>query len=192
MKKLLILMLVLGLTSLASAAMTLQISVNGEKNPVDSQFVVLDVPSGHLVLDIWTTGPITPAGGAEGYYALVCRTTGGTITGGIHIPAKPIDELGVVIYDDAVGGGVPGLPEGENGVWGGVVLTGLGTYAAGDTIFDEIDFHCEGMGDVIITLYETDFVGAPVFMDSVVIHQIPEPATMLLLGLGGLFLRRRK
>jgi len=29
-------------------------------------------------------------------------------------------------------------------------------------------------------------------MDSQIIHQIPEPITLALLGLGGLFLRRRK
>jgi len=79
MKKLLILMLVLGLTSSASAlCTTLQISVNGEKNPVDSQIIV--VPSGYLELDIWTTADIPPAG--EGMYALAVKTADATISGG--------------------------------------------------------------------------------------------------------------
>jgi hypothetical protein len=41
MKKLLILMLVLGLTSVAGAA--LHISVNGNMNPIDSQYTLLPI-----------------------------------------------------------------------------------------------------------------------------------------------------
>lgn len=43
--------------------------------------------------------------------------------------------------------------------------------------------------DAVITLLDS---GTFAVMDSVVIHQIPEPITFALLGLGGLFLRRRK
>jgi hypothetical protein len=51
----------------------------------------------------------------------------------------------------------------------------------------EYMFHCTGLGDVSITLWE-DY-GMP---DAILIHQVPEPATIMLLGLGGLLLRRRK
>ena len=44
---------------------------------------------------------------------------------------------------------------------------------------------------MVIELYTTDF-GTSELVDAVVIHQIPEPATIALLGLGGLLLRRRK
>jgi hypothetical protein len=66
---------------------------------------------------------------------------------------------------------------------------------AGQKLFDLFTFHCEGPGDVVIQLlgtstYETWDGGV---LSSVTIHQvIQEPMTMGLLGLGGLFLRRRK
>jgi hypothetical protein len=46
----------------------------------------------------------------------------------------------------------------------------------------DVGFHCEGPGDA--TLYLVDNNGE--ILDSQVIHQIPEPMTITLLGLGGL------
>jgi len=187
MKKLLSLLLVLGLASIANGlATTLQISVNGDKEPLDSEWIIIEVPSGMLTLDIWTTADIS-AGVNEGYFALTCLIVKGTITGGVsQFPTEP----GLAIMDDAVGNGVP-VPQGENGVWGLVSTTGvIPLFPAGSTLFDLINFHCEGAGDAIIRLWEVS--GDPILLDTVVIHQIPEPASMLLLGLGGLLLRRRK
>jgi len=62
-------------------------------------------------------------------------------------------------------------------------------------VVDGIVFHCDGPGDVTLKLVNIfdDGSGAVITpYDEVVIHQIPEPMTLGLLGLGGLFLRRRK
>ena len=186
MKKLLILMLVLGLASVASATTdSLQISVNGEKEPINTEIWITEVPSGMLTLDIWTTADIS-AGVGEGWFALSCLTEKGTIWGGIINPIYAGDGA---IYDDAAGNGVP-LPQGENGVFGQIGVIDPPVIPAGTTIFDLINFHCEGPGDAIITLWEVSDV--PYMLDQVIIHQVPEPASMLLLGLGGLLLRRRK
>lgn len=53
----------------------------------------------------------------------------------------------------------------------------------------EVDFHCTLEGDVYI--YLTDGTGY-VIEDAILVHQVPEPMAIMLLGLGGLFLRRRK
>jgi hypothetical protein len=72
-------------------------------------------------------------------------------------------------------------------------------------VLDNIIFHCNASGNVTLTLLQviaTDtgnmddefneiYTYSPGIFDTQVIHQIPEPFTMGLLGLGGLFLRRR-
>jgi hypothetical protein len=96
--------------------------------------------------------------------------------------------------DDAVGFGMP-IPEGENGIWGLISLLATSGSAPAGIYFDDILFHCEAQGDVVVKLYTVDpYFIAATLVDSVIIHQvpIPEPMTVALLGLGGLFLRRRK
>jgi hypothetical protein len=53
-----------------------------------------------------------------------------------------------------------------------------------------IVFTCTGEGDVVLTLGDPMFT--PIESTQITITQTPEPMTMALLGLGGLFLRRRK
>jgi hypothetical protein len=60
--------------------------------------------------------------------------------------------------------------------------------APAGTVIDNLIFHCVAPGDVTLTLSDIDLN----VWEQVVIHQIPEPMTLGLLGLGGLFLRRRK
>ena len=56
-------------------------------------------------------------------------------------------------------------------------------------VIDGLAFHCVGEGDVTLTLLNgLDFS----VLDALTITQVPEPITFALLGLGCLFLRRRK
>jgi hypothetical protein len=181
MNKLLALLLVLTVTSVASA--TLQISVNGNLEPVDSEIII--EPSDVITLDIWTDAVINPFEAIT--WMLVCDVTGGTISGGVSVhPAMTIS--GPTTQFPAI---VP--PQGEEGIWGIAANTTITPVPAGTVLADLIEFHCERPGDVVISLYDAPDGSPPTqLFDSVIIHQIPEPASMLLLGLGGLLLRRRK
>jgi hypothetical protein len=186
MKKLLVLMLVFGMTSMASAV--LQISVHnyppgGETwdplNPPESEIWI--GTGQYLQLDVWTTTTID-SGVGEGYFLLGVLPAEGTLSGGV---SKWPNESGVNYYS---GLGDNYLPGGEKGD-----LLTIATFSPiTGTVFDEILFYCVGAGDAVVHLYETDWT-TPTLLDTVIIHQVvPEPMTIALLGLGGLFLRRRK
>ena len=177
MKKVLVLLLIFALASVASAA--LQISVNGDKDPTESEWGIL--PSQELVLDIWTDSDITPGVG-EGWWALVANPVDATISGG----AAQLAEPGLGIYPGPVPAANP-----NGGVYGLIALSTLPTIAADTTIYDGIIFHCNSDQDVVVTLLFGAGIGAWTPVDTAIIHQ-PEPMTIALLGLGGLFLRRRK
>ena len=174
MKKFLVLMLVLGLTSSASAVLSnITLSLDGA-TPAPSDITLY--PSDTVIIDIHH---------------------GATDTGLAYLYFGPIDDdvytlSNAVVLDPAgdlksyvqyVEAGYDGFevtvddtdPEVMPNITVGVIF--------------EVTLHCEGAGDVAIALYDSDFASV---LDSMTIHQIPEPMTVALLGLGGLFLRRRK
>jgi hypothetical protein len=199
MKKFLVLMLVLGMSTMASAA--LQLAVGTDTDPVNSEYTLN--ASNHLSFGIWTTTNINYL---SGFDFLLVATTGGSFnylsgtvvstdqgvtlsTGGnahwflgSSSGILPANEEGLGFHafcmtfvDDGEGGGLP-IP-------------------AGSTLFSSFDFHCDGpTGDTMISLYRLAAdMSTKTLVDSVIVHQvIPEPMTMALLGLGGLFLRRRR
>jgi len=188
MKKLLVLALVLSVASMASAA--LQISVNGDNTAAP----ITLAPSDTAILGIWTDAAIQYQAGT--YYVLVANVNGGSIdylTG-----AAVLADSGVMVEHSVdaqgftAGTGIDVLPP-MNGLGGGAFIMDLTAgVTAGTNLLGGIVFHCNAPGDVVIQLFETDFATITL-VDSAVIHQlVPEPMTMGLLGLGGLFLRRRK
>ncbi len=168
MKKLLVVMLVLAMASVANAALLL--SVNGTVDPPETE--VWMTPSEWAVIDVYSDGQtqsdtevwLTIVGPGE------MDVTNGTVYGVVD-PEKLFEVDAGLIYIDLV---IPGQPEPP--IPEGVVV-------------DLMDFHCTGPEDVILLLGSAP--GASDF-DTQVIHQIPEPMTIVLLGLGGLMLRRRK
>jgi hypothetical protein len=182
MKKLLLLVLVLGLTSAANAAIEplLNLTVDGVDVGAEYTMTVGSV----IEVGVNSDG----IGGTNGKYAaaLVINMLGSDTGTGIFLDSM------MTIYDGAgeplehLTGGMaipvaPGVRSARatNAVLDDYVLAGIG--------FD-FGFECTGLGDVSITLIDDVF--GPV--DTLIIHQIPEPITFALLGLGGLFLRRRK
>jgi hypothetical protein len=187
MKKLLILVLVLGMASMAGAG--LQISVDGDPEPIDSEIFI--APSDELVLDIYATGGDT----GDSFWVLIVDDLVGTIdpySGIVNIPPAPDASM---LLGSLVDNWLDGFFPGQNGIVGTVgAYSAFPPYPDG-VYFDGIIFHCEAIGDALIQLVEIDgelWEPTGVIFDSVIIHQIPEPATIALLGLGGLLLRRKK
>ena len=168
MKKFVFMLAVLEIANVANAALLL--SVDGVVDPPESEITLLE--SETVIIDIYSDGQTM----GEGTWLSVEGP--GTITsvpnGVNHVNTYYgiFDVYGMVFIDLAqlIAPPVPPLPEG--------------------TLVDGIIFHCTGIGDVTLTL--TNEAGDIVY-DTQVIHQdVPEPVSIALLGLGGLFLRRRK
>ena len=169
MKKLLVLMLVLGMAAGANA--TIKLSVGGQDAP-DEIYIV---PCTTIVIDI-TSNDAEPYGS---WLVLenAPSTLGEFVPPGRIMPAAGKD-ASMIDYG----------PQGYPGWW----LCEAKSFDPGLPVIAgkhfEMDFHCTDYGDVIITLRSYDETE----VDRLVIHQIPEPVSMVLLGLGGLLLRRRK
>jgi len=193
MKKVLALVLVLGLASIANASLFtggLQISVNGAY-PDE----VTVKPSDTVVLDIAVGG--IPAGGYVDW-VMVAIDGPGSLDASKFTSPFPNDEVNysVSAYNDAAGNGMP-IPPDDLASLSSSIFGGLYAYTTaipqGATLFDNILFHCDGEGEVIVKIYSLDDSFTQLTLqDSVLIHQIPEPMTMSLLALGGLGLLRRR
>jgi hypothetical protein len=88
--------------------------------------------------------------------------------------------------------GVP-VPAGTDGVYVGVFDFGA-AYPAGSTIVDGLSVTGLVAGNYLATLYNVDLDGTTILgtAGTLNVTVTPEPATLALLGLGGLLLKRRK
>jgi len=185
MKKLLVLALVLSMATMANAALVL--SVGGATDVTEITIMPIDTIS----LDIATLDAIPYLSGS--YAAIVA---GPLATIDLQSGLTVVADSGCTLEHSApVSEFVTGLPEGTDGM--GVNAFAMDMTAgivAGTTLFDSIIMHCGGPGDTMILLLQlNDSFEVVGIMDQVIVHQIvPEPMTLGLLGLGGLFLRRRK
>ena len=203
MKKLLILMLVFAMASLASAGMLdLMITSQGPvdwdpqgapvTNPIDPTKVITLQPSEWIDLDIFWISP-----GIELFTASVdIDVTGpGTLNMDYLTWPQGVWDVGFSQITENVAGKSYTIE---------LVAALFGLPGQVDPVIalDHILFHCDGPGGVLITLTENpttstggsmDFNGDPVELGPAVqVSQVPEPATIALLSLGGLLLRRRK
>jgi hypothetical protein len=196
MKKLLVLLLVLGLVSTASATIKeLRVAVGtvpgmapapGEYyDPVDSQLYMNK--SDLLWIGIYNaTAGMAGDTGQEDMYLYFDNLAAGEWTGNGNVYRPPIPE-GLGGFENIYWGPV----EGYGDMWQAsmyAIPASLVTIPIG--VEDAKEFHCTAAsGDVIVTLLDGSWEAT---YDTIIIHQIPEPMTIALLGLGGLFLRRRK
>jgi len=188
MKKLLVLALVLSVASLASASVQMSLQVNGQ----DADAITL-MPSDFVTISI--------VGAGDGTGAWLIAAGPGTLVGGdiSHVANEYMSDkdLGALIDPDNdpettwgmfFNSMYPGTTRAIDLVW---VDTESPFVTFGPNLFGEAVFHCDAPGDVTIAII--DYAGEELIIaDTLAITQLPEPMTMVLLGLGGLFLRRRK
>ena len=169
MKNLLVLTLVLAMASVANAG--LLISVDGVVDPPDSEVYLQ--PSQEVILDIHGVGDQPGAG------VIIGVTSGpGSVSVG---NAVNLVNPGVIMDMGA------GFPPFTSAIFFDLAKPDP-TFRLDGLVADGVIFHCDGIDDVVLSLIDLD---TGEVYDTQVIHQ-PEPMTMALLGLGGLFLRRRK
>jgi hypothetical protein len=176
MKKLLVLALVLSVASMANAALVI--------TPSATTVTVGDT----FTMTLGTDTAIT-AGVGECYWLLVADTSLVSIDYASGAGLSFIDAGITVATDAASNHSDAGLPDGTEGISGGIFLTQLSS--VNGTIYTNIQATALTAGTATLMILDggtSEAIGSPV---TLTIKAIPEPITMTLLGLGGLFLRRR-
>ncbi len=169
MKRLLMLMLVLGMASVANAVL---IQVDGQ-DPGQTVDIAEGITS---VISVVSEDTSSWLG-----YIIIEEGGTGALTDAVNLDAAG-DMAAVLAYTEA-GWGV-GYELTVSMGQGGVPAIAVGPQFT-------INYSGGVLGDTAtISLFVDPEYGVPV--DSVAITIIPEPMTVILLGLGGLFLRRRK
>ena len=174
MKKLLVLMMVLGMASLANAALVL--SVNGQEAPDE----ITLAPSDWIELDVHLS---------EGHtltafeLLIVLNSDQGTLD------SSPIEFPETWTFAPYIKTSSPALVE----VTGGDSFPKNGPLV----VLQGVMFHADGPDSLLISLITTgdtivdgETIQAGVVQDVIIAH-IPEPMTMVLLGLGAVMLRRK-
>jgi len=183
MKKLLALILVLALCGIATSA-TLDIYIT---DALGSSEITI-APSDYIELVLWSV--TVPAGHLTWFDVEATAEGPGTILGGAITATTDVGTRNT-IYDIT---DMPGYMGGDIELsaatdMGQLFLEGLAHPLA------TIEFHCDAPGDVTISLSNdgaaVDRIDIVPTLHGMIIHQIPEPATIVLLCLGGLLLRKK-
>jgi len=186
MKKALVLMVVLAMAGITNAG--IRISVDGVVDPPDTQINITEVPGGTVDIDLWGDGE-EPMGtfylGMSGPATLDISAPNWVYPGNnVDVWWEDLTDLADYIETQGylVGGTFANFTMND-------LVTPPAVPAPLDGILvNNLPLQCEGLGEVLLVVTN----GEGLVLDTQIIHQVPEPMTISLLGLGGLLLRRRK
>ena len=187
MKKFVVLMLVLGLATAANASLSLVVDLGqgaGYEEYQDSDIVLQ--PTDYIWIGIYSN--VQGVEGAPGQYNAYVAIPGD----GAGNPAPGSWTGNIAVYSPPAIAAAYAVPYGYTfgASWvSGINSDGVPTNYADIGVGFGYEFHCDGVGPVLIELHDGNMGN---IVDTLLIHQIPEPMTIALLGLGGLLLRRRK
>jgi hypothetical protein len=203
MKKLLVLLLVFGITSIANAALIDVVIVSWGPGP-DSGTTPIN-PTDHITLNPseWIDVDLvfTPDGSEHLSQASLELTLVGNASMYLDDLTFPPGAWDTPPFSPGITEVVPGK---QYIIQYGEGMAGAGTV---DIIIDHILIHCDGEPDEVILSITADVLLGGIgsmtsdykmigmgleFGPGITITQIPEPMTIALLGLGGLFLLRRR
>ena len=193
MRKLLILIVVLGMTSMASAAFTLMVSDSGDAGtyydpPEASSYFVNE--SDYVWIGIYNDTDGEAGATQKGQFWLALESgPNANWTGAMQLYQPPL-VTGGTVANNYYGSSLEtytGLPLVD--LWQAVLDDGSPSTFNLAGVLDAKELHSSLAGSSE-TVWLLD--ASMQILDTITIHQIPEPITMALLGLGGLFLRRRK
>ncbi|MCJ7779047.1 MAG: PEP-CTERM sorting domain-containing protein [Sedimentisphaerales bacterium] len=193
MKKLTILMLVLGLTTVANAQLTgVQLSVNGVTNGPGNTTEFLVCLSTEVVIDVYGPADYNWVG-----YVVINGNPPAAGEWGDNLAPPSVPgyyvKSGYPIKYPSAGDDLASVHRFEFAGWGfgyEVCAAQVVGPILGGREFDFM-YHQHDTGAATITLWD-DSAGYSSPQDTVVIYEIPEPMTIALLGLGGMALLRKR
>jgi hypothetical protein len=216
MKKLLVLLLTLGLVSIANATPVMMFDLVPTPGQTGHGFSPDDplLPSEWVDLDVVYNGNLRLYSSGMLYISVDIEGAGEWC--GDDDPF-PIEEHWTVHPNFTANAAIPGANYMEKKDPKHIEIGGATapyTFVAidpGTTIFDHLNVHCTGPGPIVVTLVPATStanpIGTPLYWDaggtatledleavgsSITIYNIPEPMTLALLGIGGLALIRRR
>jgi len=169
--------MMLAISAAISNASVLELSWNGARNGTGTNMAVTLNPSGTATIDVYCSGQ--PDNPRMGWHLAVLGPGSIEGVGTLYVPPSPA-------------GTVQDWYTYQETYWYSEYLAfrvAADTRPSTTGTYWDAEFHCDGPGVATILLFDPYTLD---LLDTITVTEVPEPMTAGLLGLGGVFLRRRR